>query len=76
MSRTAAKLRRGVKGVAVLALVVLGLPLAVTQLVLAAPADRPDFTVTPEKPVSGQPAMFTATNTKPGDGVSWDFEND
>ncbi len=76
MNRTAAKLRKMFMGVTALTLVVLGLPLAVTQLVLAAAPAPLDFTVTPEVPLPGQTATFSATNTKPGDLVNWDFEND
>ncbi len=51
---------------------ILGVPLAGTQLVLAAPPNY-DFTVTPQAPLAGQTATFTATGLKPSDVVSWDF---
>ncbi len=76
MNRTTAKLRKTFTGVTALTLVVLGLPLAVTQLVLAAPPAPLGFTVTPEVPLPGQTATFSATSTRPGDSVSWDFQND
>lgn len=75
MTCTAAKLRSALTGFA-LVLLVLGLPLVLTQLAVAAPPPPLDFTVTPQVPLSGQTATFTATGTRPGDVVSWDFEND
>ena len=63
-----------VRGLALLA-AILGVPLAVTQLVVAAPPTY-SFTVTPEVPLPGQTVTFTAKSLKGGDVVTWDFEND
>ncbi len=66
---------RGLFATLAAAALAVSVSLAGTQFVLAAPGD-PDFTVTPQTPVAGQPATFTATNLRPNDRVEWDFEYD
>ena len=72
--RPTAKLRGLFATVTTVALA-LGVSLVATQFGLAAPGD-PDFTVTPQSPLPGQTVTFTATNLRPNDSVTWDFQND